>query len=345
VFAATSGPPCSDATRAGLGFLQALGVECAGANGAATEDVIRAAAARGLSVVYLHRLATASAYGGLARQYAPNAQVIFSVADLHHLRLARQAEVTRRPDLAAKARAVKAAEFWTMQMADCVITHSRFEANYLRNAAPHINVHVVPWAVATSAPLGAGHKREHIAFIGGANHAPNVDAVLHLAQDIMPLVWRRKPLIRCLIAGEGWAENFFSKLDLRIVNLGHQTSLTPLLRLVKLTVAPLRFGAGIKGKVLESMAAGTPCAMSELAAEGLNLDGALQECTGNGADMADNILALYNNKKRARIAAQSGLDMVETDFSAAATRTAMANALGLRTILADRSEASPSLRA
>jgi hypothetical protein len=101
-----------------------------------------------------------------------------------------------------------------------------------------------------------------------------------------------------------------------------------LLASVRLTVAPLRFGAGIKGKVLVSLAAGTPCAMSAVAAEGLPLDTHLRALTGDGAVLADNILALYTDKKLNRVAAQSGLDMIETSFTQSEVDDALARVLG-----------------
>jgi glycosyltransferase involved in cell wall biosynthesis len=326
-FCATSGPPRSGAAHAGLSALQAAGIECHGHDAKTAEAAIRLNAERGLALVYLHRLATATAYGGLVRHYAPAAKVIYAVADLHHLRLARQAEVTGRPDLALRAGSVKAAEFWAMQMADCVLTHSSFEAAYLREAAPRMNVHVVPWAI-TATPKHAGRNRSNIAFIGGAGHAPNLDAVTHLARDIMPLVWQRDPTIKCYVAGPGWPENLFRKFDLRIVNRGYLPDLTALLQEVKLTVAPLRFGAGIKGKVLQSMAAGTACVMSGMAAEGLPLDDQLRAITGDGAAFAENILKIYHNRRTNRLAVQAGLDMIETRFSQSAVVAALARAIG-----------------
>jgi glycosyltransferase involved in cell wall biosynthesis len=320
-------------------------VECHGQEGATAEETIRALAVRDTQAVYLHRLGTAAAYGGLARQYAPTARIIFSIADLHHLRLARQAEVTGRPDLAAQARAVKATEIWAMQLANCVITHSRFEADYLRREIPRVNVDIVPWAVPVSAPPHSRRNRAHIAFIGGAGHAPNLDAVTHLARDIMPLVWRRAPEMKCLVIGDGWPVNLFETFDPRMVSLGHQPDLGPLLASVRLTVAPLRFGAGVKGKVLVSMAAGTPCVMSTVAAEGLPLDAHLRALTGDGDALVDNILALYRDKKLNRVAVQSGLDMIQTSFTRDEVDDALARVLGIAQPgkLAESSKATAAL--
>lgn len=327
-FCATSGSAQSVEEAAGLRSLQELGVACYGDDGEATETTIRRVAAEGLSVVYLHRLAVAAAYGVLVRQHAHHAKVIFAVADLHHLRLGRQAAVCGRPDLAFRARSVKASELWAMQLADHVITHSRAEATYLSREAPFANVHLVPWSVAPRAPFSNGRNRRDIAFIGGAGHAPNLDAVTQLINEIMPLVWNKDPSIRCLIVGAGWPVNLFDPHESRIVNLGHQPDLQPVLRAVRLTVAPLRFGAGIKGKVLDSMAAGVPCVMSAIAAEGLPTVPELNALIGDGTEFVDKLLHIYSNKKLHRTMAQAGLDIIETSFSAGAVTTALAQALG-----------------
>jgi glycosyltransferase involved in cell wall biosynthesis len=325
VFCATSGAPRDGAAQAGCLALREHGVACHGQDGGAVETVLKDLARSGLDVVYLHRLGAAGAYAGMVKHIAPAAYVIYAIADIHALRLQRQAEVTDRPDLRLRAKSVEAAEFWAMQVVDCVLTHSRFEAAYLRHRVPHLNVKVVPWAVAPHPP-GRLNARADIAFIGGAGHAPNVDAVAHLADSIMPLVWRELPEVRCLIAGAGWPAPRGGADD-RMVYLGHQPDLAALLGRVKLTVAPLRFGAGIKGKVLESLAAGTPCVMSHIAAEGLPLTPLLQSVVGNGAELAANIRAVYRNKKTQRLLGTAGIDLIADHFSEQAVVAALSDAL------------------
>jgi glycosyltransferase involved in cell wall biosynthesis len=302
VFCVTSGAPLDGPARAGCLALQELGVTCRGQDGAAAEAVIKDLAAARVEVVYLHRLAAAAAYAGLVRHHLPQAFLIYAIADLHALRLERQAAVTNRPDL-------------------------RIKATALREAGPRINVRVVPWHVEATPPAPLKNRAD-IAFIGGAGHAPNFDAVTHLATDIMPLVWRSVPAMRVLVAGAGWPPQVFAGLDQRIVGIGHQPSLLGLLNEVRLTVAPLRFGAGIKGKVLTSLAAGTPCVMTMTAAEGLPLNPVLGAAVGDGERLADNILAVYKSKKSQRELATAGQDMIKDYFSRAHVVAALAAALG-----------------
>jgi glycosyltransferase involved in cell wall biosynthesis len=99
-----------------------------------------------------------------------------------------------------------------------------------------------------------------------------------------------------------------------VVIMGHVPNLRTLLDAVRLTAAPLRFGAGIKGKVLDSLAAGVPCAMSRIAAEALDLPDHLARLVGDGAAaMADAILTLHGNEAVHRAVARAGRAMVQRD--------------------------------
>jgi len=139
------------------------------------EDVLRQQAGL-FDVIYLHRLSNASKYAALARQYCPDARLIYSVADLHHLRMHRQAAVLHEPALAQRAEAVRLAELMAVMAADQVITHSTHEASVLRAAGFGEKVNVVPWPVVVRPSAPRFQERHGIAFIGGYNHAPNLDA-------------------------------------------------------------------------------------------------------------------------------------------------------------------------
>jgi glycosyltransferase involved in cell wall biosynthesis len=327
-FCASGGPPADAGAQAAMLALRAQKIDCYGQDGATVEAVIRALAAEGLALVYLHRLAAASAYTGLARLHAPAAKVVYAVADLHHLRLRRQAHAQARPELLLRANSVQAAEFWAMRMADAVITHSAAERDYLACELPMANVHVVPWAVpARGVPRDDG-SRTDIAFIGGAGHAPNADAVAFLAAHVMPAVWAAQPDIRCLIIGENWPVARLAAMDPRMIGAGRVRDLAETLARARITVAPLRFGAGIKGKVLESFALGLPCVMTPIAAEGLNLTPDLTHAVADPGDFATRLLEIYTAPARRRRLRQAGRALLRANWSDIAVREAMAALVG-----------------
>jgi glycosyltransferase involved in cell wall biosynthesis len=281
---------------------------------ASVEEVLRRNAGA-YQLIYLHRLSNALAYGGLAGAWCPSAHVVYSVADLHHVRMARQAGLQERPKLLARAQSTKRAELLAMRMADAVITHSPAEAAYLAGEVPGARVHVVPWPVAARASNMTFRRRKGIAFIGSVGHDPNVDAVLWLLDEIMPQVWRRDSSILCRIVGAGWKALLKRRPDKRVLFVGAVPDLATLFDKARLTVAPLRFGAGIKGKVLDSFAAGVPCVMTPVAAEGLPLTPVLNNLVRHSAEeLAELILRLHGDEPTNAETAAAGLSMIGHGF-------------------------------
>ncbi len=194
--------------------------------------------------------------------------------------------------------------------ADAVITHSAEEAALLRDAVPGASVHVVPWAVPVS-PAGrraAPFRRPGgVAFIGHGAHAPNADAASWLVEEVMPLVWQADPAIGCVLVGSALPERVRTLAGPGVTVLGHVPDLRTVFDRVRLTVAPLRFGAGIKGKVLTSLAARTPCVMTPVAAEGLDLPPVLRDLVAqDAAGLASLIVRLHGDEARVRAAARAG---------------------------------------
>ncbi len=328
VFCSTSGSPADAVSYEGMMALEALGVECHGQDDISAERLIRSLAPSTIKLIYLHRMDMAVAYMGLVKQHIPNARIIYAIADVHHLRLERHAAVADRPDLAVKAKMVKSIELFSMRMSDCILTHSVSELEYLSRLMPGLNVHVVTWAITALSRVPAPSASMDVAFIGGADHPPNQDAFDQLAGWIMPHVWRQIPAARCLIVGAGWPGEGSKNFDQRIVRLGHQPDLREVLRNVRLTIAPLRFGSGIHGKVVESFASGTPCVMSQVAAEGLSLEASLQSVVGDGELLVENVLRVFKADRLHRTLSKSGLNFVKDRFSRSEVTTAMARAIG-----------------
>ena len=161
-----------------------MGVACLGLPAyASVEDVLRRNAGC-FDLVYLHRAPVASHYLQLARRHQPRARVVYSVADLHHVRMARQAAVEDRPELLAASRTMRVMECTTAWSADAVITHSAEEGGRCCGTpCPGASVHVVAVGRCRSTPAGkrasagprfadrAGRGRS----LATAPHAPNAD--------------------------------------------------------------------------------------------------------------------------------------------------------------------------
>jgi glycosyltransferase involved in cell wall biosynthesis len=308
--------------------LRSLGVEvCAAPFYGSIEDVLHRWG-EGLDLVYLHRVDMASRYLSLAREHAPRARIVYNVADLHHVRLARQAALEGRPALLETSGRIRAAECLAALQADAVVTHSAVEAEWLREAVPSARVHVVPWSVSPRPRRRPFAKRAGVAFIGAYGDAPNLDAAAWLVHDVMPAVWERRPGIECLLAGSEMPKAMRAMRKPGIMPLGEVGDLSAVFDQVRLTVAPTRFGAGVDGKVVDSLAAALPCVMTQVAAEGIALPPLLSQWIGQSAcELASLIVQLHDNPALNRASAVAGFDLMTQVFSETAVKTGLGAAL------------------
>lgn len=279
-------------------------------------------------LIYLHRVQNAAKYGALARDLQRRARIVYSVADLHHIRVARQAKVEERPELAQVARRLRLAELSAAATSDVVITHSSVEADLLRRSVPHAQVEIVPWNVALRPSPAPFAQRNGIAFIGGFGHDPNRDAARWLISEIMPELRKRAP-IECLLVGSDLPDDLRRLCGEGVVPVGHVPDLGTIFDRVRVTVAPLAYGAGVKGKVLDSLAAGVPCVCTPVAAEGLPLPvPPANWVAADGAGIAELLLRLHRDAEENAALSATGRDFVSTFCSEQAVDVAMHRVIG-----------------
>ena len=310
-------------------LLEAAGIACCCAPWCGSVEEVLRREQRSFKLVYIHRNSNAR-YMPMVRYHQPRARIVFSVADLQHLRLSRQATVEQRPELAEASKQIRNVELSAANFADRVITHSTVEAAMLAQSLPKAKIHVVPWTVQprpTAVPL---EQRSGVAFIGSYGHVPNLDAAWWLVQELMPLVRAKDPFIECLLVGSNMPDTLRAAVGPGIRPLGHVEDLGSVFDRVRLTIAPLTFGAGVKGKVLDSLAAGVACACTPIAAEGMEWSGALLETVGaNAAAVADVVVRLHSDLAFNAACSQAGLDYVAEQLSEQRVDRLMAEAVGV----------------
>ena len=311
-------------------LLEQEGVQCFDAPWhRSVEEVLRDETA-GFDLVYLHRLGNAAQFAPLVRKLMPGARILYGVADLHHLRVQRQAELEGSSELRAQAARLRAEEIAAARAADAVIVHSTHEAALLGDAVPEAAITVVPWTVPARPVQEPLALRSGVAFVGSYRHPPNVDAARFLVEAVMPLVWERVPRLEVQLVGSNMPDIVKRLAGPRVRAMGQVADLGEVFGQVRLTVAPLRYGAGLKGKVLSSLAAGVPCAMTATAAEGMALPRALARCVGGTAEaLATVIIALHEDPARNRAAAEAGLAWVRHECSAERVDRLLAEVCGL----------------
>jgi O-antigen biosynthesis protein len=304
--------------------LQKIGIECLHHPWYwSVEEVFRKAVHKP-DLVYLHRYTNASKYATMVRRYFPDCRIVYNVADLHFLRMERQAEVETGTITAAQVLQQRRAELSAMMNVDCVIVHSAVEARMLHEADASLAVEVVPWTVRPRPTPLPFEGRAGLAFVGGFGHPPNVDAVRYLVDDIQPVLRRMLPGAVTYLVGSKMPDEMTNMRVPGVVPVGFVPVLGDVLNKLRLTVVPLRYGAGIKGKVLESFAHGLPCVMTEVAAEGLELPEALAWLVAASPEaFAEKIGRVHEDEALNRGLAAAGLAYIERRYSAGAVKAAL----------------------
>lgn len=251
---------------------------------------------RRLSVVFLTRVGAGGQYLELLRYNAPQAKAVFNTVDLHYLREQRQAELSQSAAAKSAAENTKVRELFLTANCDATIVVSAAEKKILLEQLPSAKVHDIPLgrqADRVDTPFG---ERKGIGFIGGFAHQPNVDAVTYFLTSIWPLIGRRLPHLQFSIVGAGLDETLVRGHP-NVKYLGFQADIAPWFNALRLTVAPLRYGAGMKGKVISSLAYGVPCVGTSIAFEGM--DDASSAATFSADDpqaFADAVCQLYEDE-------------------------------------------------
>ncbi|MBV9825698.1 MAG: glycosyltransferase [Alphaproteobacteria bacterium] len=285
---------------------------------ASVEEVLRRHAGR-LDLIYLHRASVAAGYARLARRYCPEALLVYSVADLHFLRLARQGAIERRERTQQRARRALLDELTAARVCDVVITHSNAEADLLKRYVPGVTVAVVPWAVPISSTSTEFATRDGAVFIGNFAHSPNIDAIQFLATSILPWLRRKAPELRCRVVGSNMPEALYRMAQPGLEIVGPVDDVAAILAGARVSIAPLRYGAGLKGKVLESLAAGVPCIGTRIAYEGMQVPPALADCIVDKADaFAEAVIRLHGDPVAHATVAEAGRRHALVIYGAAA---------------------------
>ncbi|HEV1998845.1 MAG TPA: glycosyltransferase, partial [Candidatus Dormibacteraeota bacterium] len=205
------------------------------------------------------------------RRHFPDAAVVYDTVDLQYQREGRRlalAGLDRGPEYAEMVDE----EHRLQRAADITVAITEVEAEILREGVPGSTVHVVPNVhVLEPEPIPGFELRHGLLFIGGFAHEPNVDAVVHFVTEVLPLVTCEEDL-RFFILGSDPPARVMELQSAKVVVTGYVADVRPYFAATRVFVAPLRYGAGMKGKVGQAMAHGLPLVSSTIGAEGMNLE-------------------------------------------------------------------------
>lgn len=283
--------------------------------------------------IYLHRAEVALRHLETCRQHAPKAWLIYNLADLHFLRVEREQAIA---DLKSKAfilaglppERLRDAELAAAKAADAIIVHSMVEAAMLREAGVE-TVSVVPWEVPLLETEAAPKRRRGLLFVGGFRHMPNLDGLLWFMEQAWPALREARPDLTLTVVGSHMPEEVAALAQVPGVScLGRVDNLEPLYAGHRLAIAPLRYGAGLKGKVIEAMAAGLPCVGTEIAYEGVDFAAEALVTAPDAAGMVGRIIALLDNNSLWERVRADGQEHASGRYSMPMVTAALKGALG-----------------
>jgi GT2 family glycosyltransferase len=274
--------------------LEELGVEVL--HGPLHMPTLVAELAPDLRVAILSRPQVAWGLLPALREFAPNTKIIYDTVDLHFLRERRRAEIEKEGTASPNAKRYYEMELSLVRMADTVFVVSEVERAVLAAEAPEASIYVIPTIHQSEHPGLTFDEREGLLFVGSFNHPPNCDAAEWLKWEILPIVRRSLPDVPIYIVGSNPTGNIQALAGDGVEILGWVPDLGPLYARTRLFVAPLRYGAGIRGKIGESAAHGLPVISTTLGAEGLKLRPELEILIADDSEaFAETIVRAYNN--------------------------------------------------
>ncbi|HET6783247.1 MAG TPA: glycosyltransferase [Pseudoxanthomonas sp.] len=322
VFLATEHAPPPQA----LAALQALGVETWYPPFSQSPPAWVSSHGPRFSVVLACRYHLAEKILPLARKHAPQARFVLDTIDLHYLRESRAAELAGNAALAKAASQTRQRELSAVAAADATLVVSGTEREVLAKDAPSSKVEVLSNLHEVAGPGLPFAQRRDLVFVGGFRHTPNVDAVRWFVQEVLPLLRPRLPdaVFHCI--GGDVPDSIAALAQEGVVIHGHVPSLEAAMNGMRVAVAPLRFGAGVKGKVNLSMAHGQPVVATSCAVEGMHLQDGVDVLVADDAQaFADAVARLYSDEELWNWLARNGLENVARHFSLDAARETVRN--------------------
>ena len=249
-----------------------------------------------IDTIYLHRPHITEDFIEPILKLNNRPRLVYFGHDLHYIRTAREYEVTGTTQLKNEVENWRTREWDIFSKVDRLLYPSNEEVFTLTRENKNLNVKQLPLYQLNPPTSYSQAGRNDMLFVGGFNHSPNVDGILWFVKEVLPLVNTLD--CRLHIVGSSAPSEVLKLSSDRVIVHGFLSDedLSQLYRTSRLAVVPLRYGAGVKGKVLEAMQAGIPIATTPIGAEGIPEADTLFAISATPEEFARNIDRLYTNE-------------------------------------------------
>ncbi|PWK85721.1 GT2 family glycosyltransferase [Fulvimonas soli] len=263
------------------------------------------------------------------KKYAPNARVVYYGHDLHFARLRQQYDLSKDETCLAKAQEFEQIERGLWDKSDLVLYPTMEEVEVVARMAPAVACRQVQ-AYCFDGFGTHGHDdpqaRSGILFVAGFGHPPNVDAAVWLVRDILPRLIAIDPATRLYLVGSNPSDQVLALASEHVVVTGYveDATLQDFYRRCRVAVVPLRFGAGIKSKVVEALQWGLPLVTTSVGAQGLDNLGRVARVTDEVDAMVEAIRELLTDDQIWHELSTASSRYAEQHFSRQSMRVALA---------------------
>jgi glycosyltransferase involved in cell wall biosynthesis len=264
-----------------------------------------------MDYIYLCRPHIAEKYMDLFKKHT-TAKIVYFTVDLHYLRIQRNYEIDKNPELLKSSDYWKNIEFDLIAKANTVHVVGSYEENILKKQFPNKDIRNIPiyFYDTVEKDVNCFENRNHLLFVGGFGHKPNVDGILWFISELFPKIVEHIPDIKLFIVGSNPTPEIKNLHSENVIVTGFVSD-EELMRYYessRVVVAPLRFGAGVKGKVVEAIANQIPLVTTSIGAEGLTDLDKVIPVFDDESNFIVSILDLYSNKEKwEQVSQQCGL--------------------------------------
>lgn len=269
--------------------------------------------------VYLQRPHISIKYIDIIKKYG-HAKIIYFACDLQHIREEREYEITGNSEKLESARKWKEIEYELFDKTDVGYVVGSFEQDVMKKAFPDKEVRNIPLYIYDELPKNINKDfatRRDLMYVGGFGHAPNVDAVMWFGKEVMPLITKKYPDIKWHIVGSKATDEIKALANDNIIVDGFLSDedLEKLYRSCRIDIVPLRFGAGVKGKVVEAAFFQIPLVTTSIGAEGLDDKMGNMHVVDDAREMAEYICSIYEDYDKLKEMSDAGEKFIEKYFT------------------------------
>lgn len=271
---------------------------------------------RKFKIAVLSRPEVASALLGSIRRADRKIKIIFDMVDAYFIRLSREYQITGDKSRAQESRRFENLELKLARSSDQVWCNSSEDKRVVSSYVPEARIVVIPTIHALHDRGWPYEPREGLLFIGHLRHSPNSDAVHYFMREIYPLITKSLPAVNLYIIGSGASPEILAYNSTAVHVLGYVPNIDPLMQGARVFVAPLRFGAGTKGKIGDAMGYGLPVVTTAIGAEGFGLTpGEDVMIADDPQEFAKSVLLVYRDKDLWQQLADRAYSHIATHFT------------------------------